>query len=228
MSVKVILLEDEPDVGEMLSEYLGHNGFEVSWFTDGKACLAGLDESYSACILDIMVPEKSGIEVLQELRNDPKFARLPVIMLTAKDSEQDHVAGLGYGADAYLAKPTPFPIVLAYLKRMTAQGKQEEGITLGQVRLDTEYRAAYLQDQNLNLTLTEFELLTTLLKAKGRVHSRQQLLQLIDPEEDRGLNIRTVDAHIKNLRAKLAEYGDHIKTVRGVGYVIEKDSDAHY
>lgn len=228
----LLLVEDETDAGEMLRDYLQMQGYTVHWYTDGQVCATALPTLLPApniAVLDVMVPGMDGHALMAVLRGMPAYATLPIILLTAKDRETDVVEGLVGGADAYIRKPAGFPVVLAHvetlLRRMPPRHipRRHE---YGPLVLDEDRQQAYHSGQDLHLTPTEYQVLALMLAEPERVFSRESLLEILDPGKVKRLNERTVDAHMKNLRAKLGTLGNLISTVRGVGYSLNNQAYA--
>jgi DNA-binding response OmpR family regulator len=218
---KVLVVDDEPDVIELLEFNLRGAGFEVLSAEDGATALRKAREAVPALIiLDLMLPEVDGIEVCKILRRHPATAGVPIIMLTAKASEIDRILGLELGADDYVTKPfSPRELVLrakALLRRGTVE-KKEDHLRAGDLAIDIPRHQATLQGKPLDLTATEFKLLTVLAQRRGRVQSREQLLRDVW-EYDHLIDTRTVDTHMRRLREKLGRGARFLDTVRGVGY----------
>jgi len=221
MKPKILVVDDEPDVIELLEFNLRGAGFDVISAEDGATALKKARESAPALvILDLMLPEVDGIEVCKILRRHPATAAIPIIMLTAKASEIDRVLGLELGADDYVTKPfSPRELVLrvkGLLRRGTVE-KKEESIRVGELAIEIPRHLVTLQGKPVELTATEFRLLTVLAQRRGRVQSREQLLRDVW-EYDNLIDTRTVDTHMRRLREKLGRAARFLDTVRGVGY----------
>lgn len=222
---KILVVDDEPKIVELVRLYLEREGYRVSVAGDGRAALAAFRrESPNLVVLDLMLPELDGREVCRTIRRE---SAVPIIMLTARSEETDKLIGLELGADDYVTKPfSPRELVArvrAVLRRAGAPAAPEEAISLGELYIDLARHEARCADRPLELTATEFKLLAALAQNPGRVLSRQRLLDLARGEDYEGLE-RTIDSHIKNLRLKLAPPGKpgcRIATVRGVGYRLE-------
>jgi len=222
MKPRILVVEDEPDVVELLEFNLRGAGFEVVSAGDGAEALKKAREQTPALvILDLMLPEVDGLEVCKILRRHPATAAIPIIMLTAKASEIDRVLGLELGADDYVTKPfSPRELVLrvkALLRRGATVEKKEDVLHLGELVIDIPRHSVIAQGKPVDLTATEFKLLTTLAQRRGRVQSREQLLQDVW-EYDNLIDTRTVDTHMRRLREKLGKAARFLDTVRGVGY----------
>lgn len=217
----VVLIEDDDVVAETLALYLGQAGFCVERAADGVEGLrlASRDDA-ALVILDLMIPKMPGLDVCARLRST---SSVPVLMLTARTSEDDRIRGLELGADDYVGKPfSPREIVLrakSLLKRSTVSGAEPEPLRIGAVEIDTFKRLVRVRDEQVPLTATEFKLMEALARHPGRAFTRDELLaRAFGPDYD-GTD-RTVDAHITNIRRKLEPLGapQCILTVHGVGY----------
>lgn len=218
----VLIVEDEPDVLDLVVYHLQKAGYKTLTARDGasglrKAC----DQRPALVILDLMLPELDGVEVCKRLKADARTARIPVIMLTAKAEEVDRVLGLELGAEDYVTKPfSPRELVLrvkSVLRRAKGGAEPVEFLKDGDLVVDIAKHAVMLKDKPIELTATEFKLLATLLERRGRVQSRDRLLQDVWGYEG-DVDTRTVDTHVRRLREKLGKAADRIETVRGIGY----------
>ncbi|XXF80106.1 response regulator transcription factor [Myxococcaceae bacterium GXIMD 01537] len=224
MSTRVLLIDDDSRMYELLAQYLGQNGMSVTHAPDGGRGLAALEAgAYDAVLLDVMMPGMDGLEVCRRIRAK---SRIPIIMLTARGDETDRVVGLELGADDYLPKPFGPRELLARLKavlRRAQPATMAERLEASGVSIDVAGREVRLQGREVELTGLEFDLLVALVRRAGRVIPRDALLG----EAGRGDTVvseRTVDVHISHLRQKLGDEGGRlIKTVRGVGYVFSKE-----
>ena len=219
---KILVVDDEPDALELIKFNLKAAGYDVVTAADGDEALKKARALLPALIvLDVMLPEVDGLEVCKILRRDARVSATPIIMLTAKAAEIDRVLGLELGADNYVTKPfSPRELVLR-VKRLLrtdpgAPVKQDE-IVLKELRLDVPRHQATVRSRAVDLTATEFKLLTVLAQRRGRVQSREQLLQDVW-EYDNLIDTRTVDTHMRRLREKLGPAARYLDTVRGVGY----------
>ncbi len=221
--MKVLAVDDEQSIRELLAFQLQKHGYEALMAEDGQEALAKA-EGMDLILLDLMLSGLDGLEVCRRLKADKRTARIPIIMLTAKAEEIDKVLGLELGADDYVVKP--FSVrelmarVKAVLRRSSQEGPQEETLQIDCLRLDFSSYQAWLAGEELVLTPKEFELLKLLVTSPGRAFSRDELLERIWGYEYYG-DTRTVDVHIRHLRAKLGErpgLSERIETVRGVGY----------
>jgi len=220
----IYFVEDDAGIRELVLYTLNNTGLEAKGFADAEAFWAALQRGGPKLILlDIMLPGEDGISVLKRLRRNPGTARLPIIMITAKDTEYDKVLGFENGADDYIAKPFGMMELLARIKRLLERTKNESEeasvCRIGALSLDRQKRQVQAQGEPVKLTLKEFELLLYLMKNKGIVLTREQLLNAIWGYDFAGES-RTLDVHIRSLRGKLGECGDLIETVRGIGYRI--------
>ena len=222
MKPKILVVDDEPEAVELVEFNLKQAGFDVATAADGAEALKKARAISPALILlDLMLPEIDGLEVCKLLRRDPVTAGIPIIMLTAKAAEIDRVLGLELGADDYVTKPfSPRELVLRIRKildrRKPATDKRET-LRLGDLQVDVAKHLVTWRGKSIDLTATEFKLLTVLVQRVGRVQSRDQLLRDVW-EYDSLIDTRTVDTHMRRLREKLGPAAKHLDTVRGVGY----------
>ena len=222
MKPKILVVDDEPDAVELVSFNLKAAGFEVVTAADGAEALKRAKEHQpDLLVLDVMLPEVDGLEVCKIIRRDPSVAHIPIIMLTAKAAEIDRVLGLELGADDYVTKPfSPRELVLR-IRKILDRGKvpeeKSDRIEIGDLTIDVPRHMVSASGKRVELTATEFKLLTTLAQRKGRVQSREQLLQDVW-EYDNLIDTRTVDTHMRRLREKLGKAAKYLDTVRGVGY----------
>lgn len=220
--MRILVVDDEPDAIELIRFNLKASGYEVLTAEDGEEALAKARKfSPDMILLDVMLPEIDGLEVCKILRRDPATASLPIIMLTAKASEIDRVLGLEFGADDYVTKPfSPRELMLRVrnlLKRKESSKEEVERFQVRDVELDVSKYEVKIMGQPIDLTPTEFKLLQILMERKGRVQSRDRLLQDVWGY-DQLIDTRTVDTHVRRLREKMGEAADYVTTVRGVGY----------
>ena len=222
MKAKILVVDDEPEAVELVEFNLKQAGFEVLSAADGAEALKKARSSLpSLIVLDLMIPEVDGLEVCRMLRRAPATSDIPIVMLTAKAAEIDRVVGLELGADDYLTKPfSPRELVLRVkklLQRGKAPDKQPETLRFGDLIIDNPRHLVSWRGKQIELTATEFKLLTVLAERRGRVQSRDQLLRDVW-EYNSLIDTRTVDTHMRRLREKLGEAAKHLDTVRGVGY----------
>jgi two-component system phosphate regulon response regulator PhoB len=219
---RILIVDDEPDALELISFNLRSAGFDISTAEDGDQALKmARSLQPDLIVLDVMLPEVDGLEVCKIIRRDPAISGIPIIMLTAKAAEVDRVLGLELGADDYVTKPfSPRELVLRVknmLKRGLLPDEKIDQIKAGNLMIDIPQHLVVVDDKPVNLTATEFKLLTLLAQRKGRVQSRDQLLQDVW-EYDTVIDTRTVDTHMRRLREKLGDAAKYLDTVRGVGY----------
>jgi len=218
---KILVVDDEPDAVELVAFNLTKAGFEIIAAEDGVEALAKARELLpDAIVLDLMIPKMDGLEVCRNLRRDPATASIPVIMVTAKGAEMDRVLGLELGADDYLTKPfSPRELVLRIKKTIQPRqaSPEKEQIKVGPIIIDLPKHEVLVAGNSVELTLTEFKLISLLAQRCGRVQSREQLLNDVW-EYHSPIDTRTVDTHVRRLREKLGLAAGHLDTVRGVGY----------
>ena len=218
----VYILEDDDNIRKLINYSLKSQGFEVQDFALPTAFWSALQtKNPDLLLLDIMLPEEDGISILKRLRSNPKTSTIPVIMLTAKDSEYDIVTGLDSGADDYVTKPFGMMALVsrikAVLRRYEKSDSHKELLEAGGIKIDEHQHTVFAGSQQLFLTVKEFDLLVLLIKNRGNVLTREQLLESVWGLSSE-IESRTVDVHIRTLRAKLGEYEKNIETIRGVGY----------
>ena len=218
---RVLVVEDEPAIAELVAVNLRHNGFQPIWVESGDAAQRELDANVPDLILlDWMLPGQSGLSLARKWRASARTRAVPILMLTARGDEPDKVAGLDAGADDYITKPFSTQELLARIRavlRRRAPDKSDEAVRLGDLLLDPGTHRVSWQGELLKLGPTEFKLLHYLMKNPERVHSRQQLLDRVWGDHV-FIEERTVDVHVKRLRESLGEAGALIETVRGAGY----------
>jgi len=225
---KILIVEDESSFSEALAYLLGKEGFEVSVAEDGRAALNTFaKEGADLILLDLMIPEVSGVDVCRTIRST---SQVPIIMLTAKDAEIDKVVGLELGADDYVTKPYSSRELIARIKAVLRRGISDaelhgdlEVISVGPIRLDTARHQASIDGNPIALPLKEFELLEFLMRNSGRVLTRSQLIDRVWGGDYFG-DTKTLDVHIKRLRSKLEVEPANpvlIQTIRGLGYKLE-------
>lgn len=219
--MKIFIVEDDENILQMESYALSNSGFETATFTCGADLTRALSsEIPDMIILDIMLPGEDGISILKRLRTDPKTKNVPVMMVTAKGTEIDKVKGLDAGADDYISKPFGILEFISRAKallRRTAPKNQSNVLLYKEIVLNDETHEVTVNSKNIELTYKEFELLKYFIINKNIVLSRDKITQHVWGFDFEGES-RTVDMHVKTLRKKLGECGDHIKTVRNVGY----------
>ena len=219
---RILVVDDDKELAELLEEYLTGEGFKVDLCHDGKSGNSeALSRRFDLVVLDVMLPGQSGFDVLRELR---KTSSVPVVMLTAKGDEVDRILGLEMGADDYLPKPfSPRELlarIRAVLRRQGGQGDKER-LTVGDLEMVVPSRQVLLEGQPVEMTSMEFRLLETLLRSVGRVISREELFSKVLERPSSPFD-RSLDMHVSNLRKKLGSHrdgSDRIRTIRGEGYL---------
>ncbi|GLI32831.1 response regulator [Desulforhabdus amnigena] len=220
--MNVLVVEDDNDILQLLSYNLESAGFSVATSQDGHDALEKVKRHIpDLIILDLMIPGLDGFEVCKELKRDAAFKNVPVIMLTARGEEVDRIVGLELGADDYVVKPfSPRELILR-IRAVLRRSFQETTLTalweIEGLKVDFEAHKVSIDDVDAPLTATEFKLLTELIKSKGKVQTRDHLLDSVWGYQFEGY-ARTVDTHVRRLRQKLGRYSKWIETVRGVGY----------
>lgn len=228
MSARVLVVEDEFEIQQLIALHLRRQGFDVQEVGDGEAAREKMSQSdFDLAILDWMLPGLSGLEVTRWMRSQPKLSTVPILFVTAK-TEPEHIAtGLDAGADDYIAKPFDTLVLMArvnaLLRRKNWLEKTVEAsdlVRVGELSLNPATYECVLSDEKLDLTRSEFRLLEALMRNQGRVLSRESLIEQIQGEN---VNVvgRTVDTHVFGLRKKLNQYADMIETIRGVGYRVK-------
>ena len=223
---KILVVDDEPDITELISLHLMREGHECVCLSNGLQVLPGvLEHQPDLVVLDIMMPGMDGVTTFKRLRTDSRTLSVPVIMLTAKAQVSDKISGLELGADDYLTKPfSPRELALritAVLRR-TKKVTHVSEVKIGPFLLDRKNVKLFYNDQPIELTTTEFKLLAVLMENQTTVHARNDLLREVWGYSD-DVATRTLDTHMKRLREKLGEAGRHIITVRGTGYQFVAD-----
>ena len=219
---KILVVDDEPEAVELLEFNLTQAGYAVVAAADGAEAIKKARSNLpNLIVLDLMLPEIDGLEVCKMLRRDPATAAIPIIMLTAKAAEIDRILGLELGADDYITKPfSPRELVLRVkkvLQRGVPAEAETDAVKLGDLVIDPPRHLVSWRGKGIELTATEFKLLSLLAKRRGRVQSRDQLLRDVW-EYNSLVDTRTVDTHMRRLREKLGGAAKHLETVRGVGY----------
>lgn len=218
-----VLIEDDPSIRKLVEYSLSSNGISIVSFPSGEEAFESDLKDAELFILDIMLPGMDGMEILSRIRKDPTLGRVPVIMLTAKDSEYDIAKGLDDGADDYIPKPFGILELISRVKaairrgRMNGEEKKKETLSSGDINMDVTSHRAYLGDREISLTQKEYALLEYFLTHKGIALSRDKLLTEVWGYNYVG-ETRTVDVHIRHLREKIGTEGDKIETVKGLGY----------
>lgn len=229
LPIHILVVDDEADLIELVSYNLKREGFTVDSALDGEKALTKIKKGkYDLLILDLMLPGIQGIELCRIIRNDPKHSGLPIIMLTAKGEEVDKILGLEMGADDYITKPfSPREVVArvkAVLRRLKEKPVPEKILKIGELEIDSERYTVSIKGKPVKLSATEFKLLRFLAERRGKVFSRDQLLDAIWRDEA-FVEPRTVDVHIRRLRSNIEKDPAHpryIKTMRGIGYLFDE------
>jgi two-component system phosphate regulon response regulator PhoB len=222
MATRILVVDDEPDILDLVRLALSDAGFAVETAQSGQQALESLRRTApDLAILDLMLPDMSGTEVCRFIRSRPELSDVLVLMLTARSEEVDRVVGFELGADDYVTKPfSPRELVLrvrALLRRRAGAAAERTLLERDDVRIDLDRHRCTVGGEEVVLTAKEFQLLATLMRRPGRVHTRERLLDEIWGS-DVTVTLRTIDTHLKRLREKLGKGGDLIETVRGVGY----------
>ena len=230
----IVVVEDEADLAELIAYNLEKAGYRVQVGRDGEAGLRLIEAvPPDLIILDLMIPKISGLEVARQVRTSARTSGVPILMLTARAEEVDQVAGLRAGADDYVTKPFSMKVLLArveaLLRRTGAIGEaagaaagDSKSITVGPIGVDLTTHTATVTGDPMSLTLTEFRILVALMRAKGRVMSREDLMYIaIGPSVM--VTARTIDVHMAAIRKKLGSAGGMIRTIRGVGYMLTEE-----
>ena len=226
---KILLVEDEPDLLQTLAFNFENEGYKVAKALDGKEAMKFLEDDDSIClvILDLMLPDMSGLDICRHIRAADNLKDILVIMVTAKGEEVDRVVGFEVGADDYVVKPYSVRELLlrvgGMLKRSSKenQSNDKDLVEFEDLKIDNNKHKVYLSDEKISLTSKEFKLLKHLLSKADKVQSRDNLLEKVWGYNN-DVTTRTVDTHIKRLRSKIGKYGDKIETIRGEGYLFNK------
>jgi two-component system phosphate regulon response regulator PhoB len=226
---RIVIVEDEPDMAELVAMQLRREHYDVEVAHDGAEGLASVRRRPpDLVLLDLMLPGLSGTEVLRRVRSDPNTADVPVVVLTAKSEESEVVSGLHLGADDYVTKPFSLSVlsarVAAVLRRSESAGPEGDVLTAGPIRINRETHSVEVDGESVTLTLTEFRLLWAILAGRGRVLTRNQLIDKA-MGRDAVVTDRTIDVHLTALRRKLGDARRYIQTVRGVGYRLATQGD---
>ena len=223
---KILLVEDEPDLLQTLAFNFENEGYKVAKALDGKEAMKFLedDDSISLVILDLMLPDMSGLDICRHIRAADNLKDILVIMVTAKGEELDRVVGFEVGADDYVVKPYSVRELLlrvgGMLKRSSKenQSNDKDLVEYEDLKIDNDKHKVYLSDEKISLTSKEFKLLKHLLSKADKVQTRDNLLEKVWGYNN-DVTTRTVDTHVKRLRSKIGKYGDRIETIRGEGYL---------
>jgi two-component system phosphate regulon response regulator PhoB len=223
---RILIVEDEPAIAELIAVNLRHNGFQPVWAEDGESAQREIDAVLpDAILLDWMLPGQSGLSLARKWRADARTKPVPILMLTARGDEPDKVAGLDAGADDYITKPFSTQEMLARIRavlRRRAPEHVSDTVTIGKLALDAATHRVTWNERPVKVGPTEFKLLHYLMKHPERVHSRSQLLDKVWGDHV-FIEERTVDVHVKRLRESLGVAGAMVETVRGAGYRLTND-----
>ena len=228
--MKIIVIEDEPDIRRNLEYNLSREGFSVSTaasISEANTLLTSTD--YNLILLDLMLPDGSGLDLCKSIKSNSDTESIPIIILTAKDDEVDKVVGFELGADDYVTKPFSVRELILRVKAVLKRGSKKKEIVevvrqFGDLKIDVDSHEVHVDDAKINLTALEFRLLRQLVDTRGRVQSRDQLLSEVWGYSAE-VTTRTVDTHVKRLREKLCPMGKYVQTIRGVGYKFARSPD---
>ncbi len=224
--LKVLVVDDEDRMRKLLSDFLKIKDFDVVEAADGEEAIDRFfsDKDISLIILDVMMPKMDGWEVLKTIR---EHSKVPVIMLTARSEETDELKGFEYGADEYISKPFSPKILVARVEAILRRSgmSQDEILRVGGIEVDKSAHAVRVGERELELSFKEYELLLYFIENKGIALSREKILNNVWNYDYFG-DARTIDTHVKKLRAKLGEKGEYIRTVWGMGYKFEPEAEA--
>jgi len=226
MGGRVLIVEDEPDIRDLLAFHLEREGYHVTRSRTGADALRQVRaRPPDLILLDLMLPELGGLDVCRRLRQDPRTASVPIVMLTARGEEVDRILGLELGADDYIVKPFSPKEVVARVRAVLRRASVRDGaapVVSGRLVIDPDRHTVHVNATAIELTPKEFDLLRALAEARGRVLSREFLLDRVWGYASAGeIESRTVDVHVRRLRMKLGDEGQRITTVKGVGYRLE-------
>jgi two-component system phosphate regulon response regulator PhoB len=230
MTDRILIVEDEPDIRSTLEYNLHRDNFQtesVGNLLDAEKILS--TSNISLILLDLMLPDGSGLDLCRKLKADQSTNSIPIIILTAKDDEVDKVVGFELGADDYVTKPFSVRELILRIKAILKRKIQKPEVTevereFGELRIDSDSHEVFVNDEEVSLTALEFRLLKQLVDRRGRVQTRDQLLSDVWGYSA-DITTRTVDTHIKRLREKLGPIGKYVQTIRGVGYKFTRTSD---
>ena len=228
--MKILVIEDEPDIRRNLEYNLSREGFSISTaasISEANTLLASTD--YNLILLDLMLPDGSGLDLCKSIKSNSDTESIPIIILTAKDDEVDKVVGFELGADDYVTKPFSVRELILRVKAVLKRGSKKKEIVevvrqFGDLKIDVDSHEVHVDDTKINLTALEFRLLRQLVDTRGRGQSRDQLLSDVWGYSAE-VTTRTVDTHVKRLREKLGPMGKYVHTIRGVGYKFARSPD---
>lgn len=217
---KILIVDDEVDICDLIEMTLVSNGYSnIKSVHDGKSAIKNaIDWAPDIILLDLMLPETDGLAVCQNLKNNKKTSKIPIIILTAKSTEQDIVTGLELGADDYITKPFSNKVLVARIKARLRDCAQKLIIKYKELQININEHSATLNNEVLELTYSEFEIISAFAKHPGRVYTRFELISMLRGDDGFEITERAIDVQIVNLRKKLSDFGSNIETVRGVGY----------
>lgn len=226
---RILIVEDEPDLAHLVAFHVERAGYQPSAVADGLEALRVIQAGPpDLVILDLMIPGMGGLDVARRLRLDPKTARIPILMLTARAEERDQLTGLAAGADDYITKPFSMKVLLARIEAILRRSAPEgagDSIAFGPIEANLNLHEAAVYQRPVTLTVTEFRILIALMRSAGKAVSREDLVYAaIGP----GITVtaRTIDVHIASVRRKLGAAGSLIRTIRGVGYLLADSAPA--
>ena len=231
MSVSVLIIEDEPDIRKTIDYNLSKESYKViqaASIAEGEKAIA--ENDIDVVILDLMLPDGSGLTLCRDIKSNSRTKDIPIIILTAKADEVDRVVGFELGADDYVIKPFSVRELILRVKAILKRGTsakdtaEESSYSFGDLRLNFDAYQVFINDSEIGLTALEFRLLKHLIDRRGRVQTRDQLLEEVWGYSS-SVTTRTVDTHIKRLREKLGPIGDYIQTIRGVGYRFSRNPE---
>ena len=228
--MNILVIEDEPDIRRTLEYNIAREGFNVLTASSiSEAEEAIKSHPINLVLLDLMLPDGSGLELCKKIKSNPKTEYVPVLILTAKDDEVDKVVGFELGADDYVTKPFSVRELILRIKAVLKRGQVKKEIVevvrqFGDLKIDIESHEVYVDNNQIVLTALEFKLLNQLVDTRGRVQSRDYLLAEVWGYSSE-VTTRTVDTHIKRLRNKLGTMGKYVQTIRGVGYKFSRSPD---
>ena len=228
--MKILIIEDEPDIRKNLEYNLPREGFTVTASSSLSEAESILNSNkFSLILLDLMLPDGSGLDLCKKMKLNPETEATPIIILTAKDDEVGKVVGFELGADDYVTKPFSVRELILRIKAVLKRGRKKEDVVevgrqFGDLSIDIESHEVHVNNEQIDLTALEFRLLRQLVDRRGRVQSRDQLLSDVWGYSSE-VTTRTVDTHIKRLREKLGPMGKYVQTIRGVGYKFSRSPD---
>ena len=225
MKSKILVIDDESDICELIELNLRSNGFEeIKIANDGKSALE-IAQTWlpNLILLDLMLPKIDGTEVCRILKSQESTKKIPIIMLTAKSSDYDIVNGFECGADDYVTKPYSNKVLIARIKAQLRNSNLQDIISYKDLTLELSAHSVKLYGREIDLTYSEFEILQTFLKHIGRVYKRSELISMLRGDDGFDITERAIDVQIVNLRRKLGVFGENIETVRGIGYKLKEE-----